>query len=77
MEKILIQDPGSRIRYTGDNPKTAYLLPLCWFILARGATPSMAMKKTLRGWIIRKRTCPTQGTQNVNNNNSGNVVEQK
>ncbi len=28
-EKILIQDPVSRIRYTCDNPEVAYLLPLC------------------------------------------------
>jgi hypothetical protein len=76
MEKIRIWDPESRIRNTCDNPKTAYLLPLCWFILARGATPSMAMKKTLRGWIIRKRTCPTQERKNVNNSNSDNVEQE-
>lgn len=32
------------------------LRPLCWFILALGATPSTAMKKTLRGLMILKST---------------------
>ena len=32
------------------------LLPLCWFIFALGATPSIAMKKTFLGWIILKST---------------------
>ena len=30
-------------------------LALCWFILALGATPSTAMKKTFLGRIIRNR----------------------
>jgi len=32
------------------------LRPRCWFILARGATPSTAIKKTFRGFIIRNST---------------------
>lgn len=32
------------------------LRPLCWFIFALGATPSTAMKKTLRGLMILKST---------------------
>jgi len=34
-----------------------HLRPLCWFILALGATPSTAIKNNFRGWIIRNKTC--------------------
>jgi len=33
------------------------LRPRCWFILARGATPSTAIKKTFFGLIMRNSTC--------------------
>lgn len=33
-----------------------YLLPLCWFIFARGATPSTAKKNNFCGLMIRNRT---------------------
>ena len=35
------------------------LLPRCWFILARGATPSIAIKKTFWGLMRRNKTCTT------------------
>ena len=34
-----------------------YLRPLCWFILALGATPSTAIKNNFWGWIMRNKTC--------------------
>jgi hypothetical protein len=34
-----------------------YLRPLCWFILALGATPSTAIKNSFWGWIMRNKTC--------------------
>ena len=41
------------------------LLPLCWFILALGATPSTARKITLRGLIIRNRAWETQNCRDT------------
>ena len=36
-----------------DKKDRSDLRPLCWFILALGVTPSMAMKNTFLGWIMR------------------------
>ena len=37
------------------------LLPCCWFILARGATPSTARKRTLWGLMMRNRLWGRRG----------------
>ena len=44
-------------------------LPLCWFILARGATPSTAMKNTFCGLIILNNTCKPITSNNAHQQN--------
>ena len=41
------------------------LLPRCWFIFALGATPSIAMKNTFLGFIIRKRNYNKELIHNI------------
>lgn len=43
-------------------------LPLCWFIFARGATPSTAIKNTFLGLIIRNSTLCGKNTKQKKEN---------